>query len=520
MKRIFSRTLNKIQRKLRHGKKNERYERGQVLVIVTLSVIGLVAAVGLTVDVGLLYLNHGKLRRAVDAAALAATAQFREGYSISELEKAAKEFLVLNGIDDPTAKVETCETNPGDPVLCDAPLRKLVRVRATSTMKLAFLPVIGIKQTTVSAMAVSEAASMDVVFVIDASDSMTYDAPADINDPDHYLRDPSQCNPLHDCHPFEEVKSAAEAFVDQLYFPYDRVAVVTFDDHARVDLPFTDNRNDVKNAINALGVVDPGDCSSYPGTGPCRDYERYADCSGTPPAAWAHGNCDGDPSNEAYIDDNGDGFGDVYYGFRCPVYPLTGNPDTCGTTAIGRGLHFAGNEFANPDTFREEALWVVILLTDGAANGPSYTCPHGTWAGPPFCRDLQLSRHCDDEVNTAACQAAGGALDPEDYDADDYAHDMADFIAKDQNALIFTIGLGNLVRTSEPRARLDAEGNPTDVKCDTGEPVSDCMGSGEQFLRYAAEDVGGGLYYFAPSGAQLQEIFLDIASNLATRLTQ
>ncbi len=70
---------------------------------------------------------------------------------------------------------------------------------------------------------------MDVVLVIDTSDSMTYDAPADYGDPNHYLRDPSQCNPIHNCHPFEEVKDAAKAFVDQMYFPYDRVAVVTFD---------------------------------------------------------------------------------------------------------------------------------------------------------------------------------------------------------------------------------------------------------------------------------------------------
>ena len=53
-----------------------------------------------------------------------------------------------------------------------------------------------------------------------------------------------------------------------------------------------------------------------------------------------------------------------------------------------------------------------------------------------------------------------------------------------------------------------------------GEPISNCMGDGEQFLRYAAEKVGGGKYYFAPTGNQLEDIFVDIVSNLATRLTQ
>lgn len=482
MKNIFSHLLHKIRKSPRRGAEHERLERGQVLIIVTLSVIALTAVVGLVVDVGLLYLNHGKLRRAVDAAALAASAQFREGYSTTELEKAALEFLVLNGINDPSATIETCEsTGFTDATLCDMPRRKLVRVNATSTFPLAFLPVIGIREATASAMAVSEAASMDVVLVIDSSDSMTYDA--DPGDPMRApMRDPSQCNPINDCHPFKEVKDAAKAFVDQLYFPYDRVAIVTFDDQARVDLGFTDNKADVMAAINGLTVVQPDICDTS--SGPCRKYQLDA-----------LGNI---------IDDDGDGVGDIYLGFDCPVYHLTGNPDTCTTTAIGRGLHFAGNEFANEDTFRQESLWVVILLTDGAANAPSYTCPNNTWTSP-FCRDLSAtSRHCYHEDDTY-CLEAGGVYWPDRYDADDYARDMADFVAEDQDALIFTIGLGPLVQNSVPYLWSDEEGRD--------------LGAGEQLMMYIAE-VGRGKYYYSPGGNQLRDIFLDIAQNLATRLTQ
>jgi Flp pilus assembly protein TadG len=476
MKKIPSHHLDKIQKWFRPGRRNERLERGQVLVIVTLSVIVLTAIVGLAVDTGLLYLNHGKLRRAVDAAALAATAQFREGYSAADLQRSAEEFLVLNGINDPSATVETCATTPGDPVLCTTPARKLARMRATSVVKLTFLSVIGIRETTVSAEAVSEAASMDVVLVIDSSDSMTYDAA-----PDDPMRDPAQCNPIRDCHPFEEVKGAAAAFVDQLYFPYDRVAIVTFDDNAGVDghadLSFSDNKATILAAINGLKVIEPDICPTA--SGPCREYE------------WdAGGNI---------IDGDGDGFGDVYRGFDCTIFHDTGNPDTCGTTAIGQGLKFAGNEFGNPDTFRQEALWVTILLTDGAANAPSFACPNNTWTNP-YCRDLSAtSRHCF-QADDASCLAAGGVYWPERYDSDDYARDMADFVAEDQGALIFTIGLGPLVQNSVP---LDAGG----------------VGAGEQLLKYAAE-TGGGSYYYAPGGNQLRAIFLDIASNLATRLTQ
>jgi Flp pilus assembly protein TadG len=483
MKKIFSQITDKVFKKFVSAKRDKHLERGQVLVIVALSVIALTAVVGLAVDTGILYLNHGKLRRAVDAAALAATSQFREGYDTADLQKAAVEFLKLNGINDPTATVETCKTNPGDPDLCTTPPRKLVRVHATAVVKLTFLSVIGIRQTTVSATAVSEAASMDVVFVIDASDSMTYDAPE--GDP---MRDPGQCNPLHDCHPFEEVKDAAKAFVNELYMPYDRVSIVTFDNSAKVDFSFADfdkvpdanKKTAVLSALEGLEVtkdvkVCPQD--NYD-PGPCRQYVRYADNDPV------YGNNDGNWYNEPIVDSDGNGIGDTYIGFDCPDFRLTGNPQTCGTTSIGKGLNVAGVEFSNKDTFRQEALWVVILLTDGAANGPSITCPNRTWTAP-YCRDLSLTRHClqDD----TACLAKGGVYLDNAFDADDYARDMADFVGEEQGALIYTIGLGDLVRTSVPRAKIS---DPTQ-KCSEVpyDPVADCYGAGELLMRYAA-DVG------------------------------
>jgi Flp pilus assembly protein TadG len=534
MKKIFSHILQK-NRKVFHQRLNRgRLERGQVLVIVTLSVIVLTAIVGLAIDTGLLYLNHGKLRRAVDAAALAATAQFREHYPPEQMAAAAKEFLVLNGINDPSAIVQTCDTNPGDPVLCTFPARKLVRVRATSVVNLTFLSVIGIHQTTITAQAVSEAASMDVVLVIDTSQSMAFGFPElPQYDP---MRDPAQCNPGHKCQPLERVKAAAKEFVKDLYTPYDRVSVVTFDNGARVNFSFEDFDNTpdagkkaaVMAAIDGLGVVDPGVCdwSANPiPPGPCRDYLRYEDCAGDPPVAWEHGNCNGSsPSDEAFIDENFDGIGDFYDDFDCIMYHL-GNPSTCGTTNIGKALDHAAVELANPPTFRQEALWVVILLSEGAANSPDYVCPHEDWVPGSItpCRDNKLSRHCSD-AGDVSCTSKGGAYEVGAngnslYDTDDFAHDKADALGEDQEALIFTIGMGDLVRTSKPREKLDASGNPTGVKCEDTDPLDACWGAGELLLRYSA-DIGRGRYYYAPDPDQLDEIFLDIAQHLATRLTQ
>lgn len=546
MKKIFSRTKNTLGRKLRSWKSASRSERGQVLVVVTIAMLALVAFVGLTVDVGLFYLKHGQLRRAVDAAALAASSEFRKGYSYptkhANLENAAREFLKLNGFDPDdenrpyTPRVETCESAQasGDAAVigllgCSETRRKQVWVEASTVMETAFLKVIGIHEVPLRAQAVSEAASLDVVLAIDTSESMTWDA-----EPLTWQRDPYQCNPSNDCHPFREVKEAAKAFVDELFFPYDRVSIVTFDQTAHYVLHFSDDetRNNaayIKNVIQNLTVFSPDVCVAA-GGGPCREYERYEDCG-------PRGNCNGDWSDEPFIDENGDGIGDIYLDFRCPEltgyggsYPANGNAYPCGSTNIGAGLRYAGNEFggattANPPPdppikIRTDSLWAVILLSDGAANS-SYGIENYCISDEnPICRDKWAdTRHCA-SAGDVTCLARGGVFDLGAYDVMDFAMDMADFVFDDQQALIFTIGLGpDVLRKAGLEFACNPDSpdyNPTD--CARGD-------NGEHLLKYAADPDGdetpfGGTYYYAPDGNDLRQIFLDIAKKLATRLTQ
>jgi hypothetical protein len=123
-----------------------------------------------------------------------------------------------------------------------------------------------------------------------------------------------------------------------------------------------------------------------------------------------------------------------------------------------------------------------------------------------------------------------------DYDADDYARDMADFLGcpdptepqppscastapGGQNVVVFSIGLGDLVINN---------------------PVGD-PDAGEQLLRYAAAAGDDGIpatdpcdppgppvvpsgddcgnYYFSPTGAGLIQVFEAIASRIFTRIT-
>ncbi|MBI3175654.1 MAG: hypothetical protein HYZ25_18180 [Chloroflexi bacterium] len=523
---------------------NRRREKGQVLIIVVFAIIGLVAFIGLVVDLGLVYIGYGNLRRSVDAAALAASLQYREGYTIAGLEAAATEFLTLNGIYDPHATVVTCEEQPmlcdtnGDGTVSDTEHRKFVQVIASTEVQLAFLRVVGITQVPLSAEAVSEAASVDVVLVIDRSESMTNDAPAGD------ARDPSKCNvnpPPYSggggfsgsCDPFTDVKRAADAFIDQLFFPYDRVAVVTFDRDVhcstcsnagdRLSLALTSDEHDIRTRIRNLWVFQAGN-DVNPDTGnagiagwSCEDITGFLDGTMDHPPAGPCRQYDMATENFLY--------------FNCPSAMLPGGSyESCTSTNIGGGLAAAANEFA--DSMREEALWVTILLTDGAANSstdssgnlPFGFCSGGLGTTQPYCRDREVqspagsgnylqTRHCYSILNAggdpimdnhAMCMGVtdsawdipGIADDGSHYDADDYARDMADWLSMN-NVLTFSIGLGNLVTNSNP-------GDPRD---------------GEQLLKYTA-GVTGGLYYYAPTGDQLRAIFAKIADNIATRLTR
>ena len=132
-----------MKKRLVHFK--SKSEKGQSIVLIALVFVGLLAFIGLTVDLGMLFVSYGNLRRAVDNAALAAATQMRENYTITDLENSASQFLNLNNVKvDPAAvNVQTCETDPSDAQLCPTDRRKLVRVTAEVPVQFSFLPVIG-----------------------------------------------------------------------------------------------------------------------------------------------------------------------------------------------------------------------------------------------------------------------------------------------------------------------------------------------------------------------------------------
>jgi hypothetical protein len=435
-------------KKFFHAKK----EKGQVLVFLALILVGLVAIMGLAIDVGYMYSAYAELRRSVDAAALSATTQFKKDYShdATKIMKATKEFLYLNDVHPSRILIESCafidevefdeqglvlnetvtdytETNPvnatgtggsGDPTLCTAPPRKLVRVTAQEYVPTFFLRVVPFFPTSfpISATSTSEAASLELVLVIDSSESMAWypegsttpwPSPSD-------NRDPSQCSP-DDCHPFKEIKEIARDFIDTyLYPPYDRVAIVTFNKNASLYDPntgrgvadpnqaaLTSNIELLKDTLvggNSIGQNAPG-LQVY-GVGADPD-------SGSVNAPFDNVHACGAPGLGYGGPDFPDGFGlydetgatdDVYdletntfdpdqlSEAPCRLYQtvnggvfsqlyapeagfLPSNKTYMGTSNIGEGLSTAAHVFGNPnENLRQEALWVTILLTDGVAN--------------------------------------------------------------------------------------------------------------------------------------------------------
>src|SRR3990172_1414504 len=96
----------------------------------------------------------------------------------------------------------------------------------------------------------------------------------------------------------------------------------------------------------------------------------------------------------------------------------------------------AGGEFGpdplaplGPPRGRQEAVWIVVLLTDGAANAAvrTYTpsvewiCPPSTWASPPAGRPP----YCQDGDGDPGTRHVSADTE---FDADDRARDMADFV--------------------------------------------------------------------------------------------
>lgn len=546
-------------------------QRGQAIVLIAFGFIMLLAFTGLVVDVARVFVTRGELRRAVDAAGLAATSQFRQGATGAKIVNAAYDLVATHGIFSPTVTVETCDL-AGTAInseLCPPsgqPKRKLVRVTASAEVPMLFLQLIGINNVDVAGENMSEAASVEAVLVLDNSESQSYDFAglpgslaaqyascnqSNINDiyaclnggtlsngttvlgcNNEIIPDPNPNYPALArgiCQPFRKTKEAAYAFIKRLYQGYDRVAIINFNERANNAVPLTGNLDggagSAIDLINNMNVyVSPGNASQ--------------------PNPNGHVLCNSATAPEDFW--------------------------KCGSSNISEGLIYANNVFGNvSNPPRQDALWVTLLLVDGAANraplntgltwsDPQYgVCPLSERTTPLKCRDADSNtRHKPDDL-------VGFGL----YDADDYARDAAEQLGLDPErfvsplpggkpagVLMYTIALGkNSVCSNGAYTPPGGGGAAT---CTGSNPVYGDPDAAEQLLRYVADigddgnpttgpcldraapyrdattkwdpdgradDAGLGLqcgnYYFAPDANELERIFLEIAGRIFTRIS-
>jgi len=505
-------------------------ERGQAVILIAFAIIGLVAMVGLVTDTGILLIEYGKLKRGVDAAAVAAAQQYRLRGNVLDqaaLENAAKNFLQLNQSTDileDSVIVHSCESPEADrPVLCNPDPdghpndnRKLVEVIATKNVYFGFLRVIGINSTTVTANAVGEAATIDLVLVIDTSAAMAFETDTDPskNDlrSDSSLEDPSVCNYSvdHPCQPLRAVKDVALDFIDTLYFPYDRVSIIALTSQNPNGnrnpievLPLTSDRDDIVAHIDDLRVFEPINCDD---------------------GSYEEGTC------LKYVDGN-------FTAAICGNYelnPTTADPSPCPSSNVGGALKLARSAFidpTDPDFARLDAFWVVVNLLGGPANAtnpddegdyPNGFCPPYTfyWDGP-WCRDKRPSVRHSDTDPLVSYTYNGVTSDISYYDADDYARDMADDLAtliSGEGVTIFTIGLGAPVRSTTTVEAGEEPAAEALLKY-----IAECAGEGSPndcATTVPAPAINHGQYFYAPNSDALTDIFDRIAKNIATKISQ
>ncbi len=195
------------------------------------------------------------------------------------------------------------------------------------------------------------------------------------------------------CMPFRQVKDAARNFIQRLDFVRgDRVGIVTFNSRANIIYPNL-------GAINEDDLA-PGEALPPPmmvsEEDAVRTLDRYV-------GVYVR------PSGEArQCSAQNRGFFDVRDRWADPTQAGLSSNDTtlandlrpyaydtiaqCQSTNVGDGLRFANALLTDPSTIRRDAVWVAILLSDGAANSSYFIRPDRVWGAP---NDDETSRYGD-----------------------------------------------------------------------------------------------------------------------------
>jgi hypothetical protein len=560
-------------------------EAGQALLILAISFVALLAFIGLVTDAGSLYITYTQLKRAIDAAAVAAANNVKiatpgEPYSMRKqrVTEAAREMLSLHNITNLSLmEVYLCDdaTRPADfNAMCPPPgdpPRKLAYVKAVQEAPVYFLRLFGIQNVPFSTSAVGEAATVDLVLVLDTSESMA----SDINcgsdssctpgyDPNNF--NPAACNAANNCYPLRQAKDAAAALIARLLPGYDQVAIVHYDYQAHHIFGLS---SDIPAAIAAVGTIGvhndaPAALLPWSGVSPMGGYRMFNPIF--PDDRDGNGN-DGDggalcvdvidyrtglAGKDLWDDTNGepcddDNIRDAYDWNNNGIYtdddtdPVGGTHEDTSqvSTCIGCGMHLATEVLRGGG--RPASVWVIVFLSDGIANlsdthqtNPAIPGSYqygfcgdtpGTSFWNTYCIDWNPTpRHCIDTPSNECPPGTTHTNDSGPYSVLDYAYDMVDEAAllestnpnepTGEDTVIYSVGLGAAQAQPEVlryMANLGDDG--------LRDPATDpCINQGTGNPLPATQNCGN--YYYAPTGAYLDQIFESIASRIFTKISR
>ncbi len=390
------------------------------------------------------------------------------------------------------------------------------------------------------------------------------------------------------CEPFKAVKDAARNFIRRLDFIRgDRVSLVTFAREGEILVPWTASSSDeimMTSEEVAMITLNEEMAPAFRKTGsPSPYFDRYNRCREAYEAQW-----DYDPSTglvNGFVERSdlplpaGTAVNSNLYRFWSyeTIAP-------CPDTNTGSGIFWANNALTNVETIRKDAVWVIILLSDGGANVtdspnvgaplnlPTYgargfcpwrtfcngvlngvlpvygECPVGnTDTQPAYCNDnTPITRHfCLQWTNDPATNGMPQTGNPEctqsgNYDADDFARDWADYAGLQEVrpgvegnfVAMFTIGFSTQVVNSPVAGPLlhyiaDAGDNgfiDDDIQQDLRDDgtINSSITPGDRGPCQGITNYRTwcGQYFFADNLQSLDAVFEAIASRLFTRISR
>jgi Flp pilus assembly protein TadG len=194
--------------------KRDRRRSGQSLLLFTfISALVLIPMIGLAIDGAILFWVKAKLSAAVDAAALAAGRTPLADASIT-----AQQYVYANF---PPGWMGTTFSVPPTAIPTNPSLgMRQVTVNASVTVPLRFMAILGFKQSTAAAVAVSTRRNANVILVLDRSSSMNIIGPDGAK----------VCDTM---------KAAATTFVNYFVEGQDQVGLVSFHTWANLDYPMS-----------------------------------------------------------------------------------------------------------------------------------------------------------------------------------------------------------------------------------------------------------------------------------------